>query len=255
MIIVLAGEQGERVATGVKLYREGLAPRLLMTGGPVKWNVAAADIMADQAKFLGVPEKDIVLEKWAISTYENSLYSLMALGPGDRSGEPGYPYVISMPPGYRRQGILGRAVRDYIHVDDLAAAHVLALEALEQGSPTAAYNLGSGRGYSVLEVIRTAEKVTGKKVPCRVGPRRPGGAGSFGRKSHGGVRLAAAVYRTGGHHCYGLAVALPQAAGIFSRVLAGGPVTVTHPRRGSWLSRPAPWSGAGRSLSWIWASQ
>ncbi|AKX93428.1 hypothetical protein MTHERMOG20_21430 [Moorella thermoacetica] len=174
MIIVLSGEQGERVATGVKLYREGLAPRLLMTGGPVKWNVAAADIMADQAKFLGVPEKDIVLEKWAISTYENSLYSLMALGPGDRSGGPGYPYVISMPPGYRRQGILGRAVRDYIHVDDLAAAHVLALEALEQGSPTAAYNLGSGRGYSVLEVIRTAEKVTGKKVPCRVGPRRPG---------------------------------------------------------------------------------
>nr|WP_277995702.1 MULTISPECIES: NAD-dependent epimerase/dehydratase family protein [Moorella] len=68
----------------------------------------------------------------------------------------------------------GTAVRDYIHVDDLAAAHVLALEALEQGSPTAAYNLGSGRGYSVLEVIKAAEKVTGKKVPYRVGPRRPG---------------------------------------------------------------------------------
>ena len=68
----------------------------------------------------------------------------------------------------------GTAVRDYIHVDDLAAAHVLALEALEQGSPTAAYNLGSGRGYSVLEVIKAAEKVTGQKVPYRVGPRRPG---------------------------------------------------------------------------------
>ncbi|PRR70697.1 MULTISPECIES: hypothetical protein [Neomoorella] len=51
---------------------------------------------------------------------------------------------------------------------------MLALEALERGGPTAAYNLGSGRGYSVLEVIRAAEKVTGKKVPCRVGPRRPG---------------------------------------------------------------------------------
>jgi hypothetical protein len=183
-------------------------------GGPVKWNVTAADIMADQAKFLGVPEKDIVLEKWAISTYENSFYSLMAPGPGNRSGGPGYPYVISMPPGCRRQGILGRAVRDYIHVDDLAAAHVLALEALEQGSPTAAYNLGSGRGYSVLEVIKAAEKVTGQKVPYRVGPRRPGGAGSLGRKSHGGVRLAAGIYRTGGHHCYCLALAPPQAAGI-----------------------------------------
>ncbi|WP_338825137.1 UDP-glucose 4-epimerase [Moorella humiferrea] len=68
----------------------------------------------------------------------------------------------------------GTCIRDYIHVDDLAAAHVLALEALEQGSPTATYNLGSGRGYSVLEVIKAAEKVTGKKVPYRVGPRRPG---------------------------------------------------------------------------------
>ncbi|WP_338835713.1 YdcF family protein [Neomoorella thermoacetica] len=75
VIIVLSGEQGERVATGVKLYQEGLAPRLLMTGGPVEWNVAEADIMAEQAKFLGVPEKDIVLEKRATSTYENALYS------------------------------------------------------------------------------------------------------------------------------------------------------------------------------------
>ncbi|KYH32795.1 UDP-glucose 4-epimerase [Moorella mulderi DSM 14980] len=65
-------------------------------------------------------------------------------------------------------------MRDYIHVEDLAAAHVLALEALEQCSPTAAYNLGSGRGYSVLEVIKAAEKVTGQKVPYRFGPRRPG---------------------------------------------------------------------------------
>ncbi|WP_338827705.1 hypothetical protein [Neomoorella thermoacetica] len=51
---------------------------------------------------------------------------------------------------------------------------MLALAALEQGSPTAAYNLGTGRGYSVLEVIKAAEKVTGQKVPYRVGPRRPG---------------------------------------------------------------------------------
>ncbi|WP_071541290.1 hypothetical protein [Neomoorella thermoacetica] len=91
---------------------------------------------------------------------------------------------------------------------------MLALAALERGGPTAAYNLGSGRGYSVLEVIRTAEKVTGKKVPCRVGPRRPGGAGSFGRKSYRRAGVVAVIYRTGRHHCYGLAVAPPQAAGI-----------------------------------------
>ncbi|WP_141265568.1 GDP-mannose 4,6-dehydratase [Moorella sp. E308F] len=85
-----------------------------------------------------------------------------------------YHCVISTPLGRHQQGILGTAVRDYIHVDDLAAAHVLALEALEQCGPTAAYNLGSGRGYSVLEVIKAAEKVTGQKVPYRFSPRRPG---------------------------------------------------------------------------------
>ncbi|KYH32816.1 hypothetical protein [Neomoorella mulderi] len=51
---------------------------------------------------------------------------------------------------------------------------MVALEALEQGSPTAAYNLGSGRGYSVLEVIKAAEKVMGKKVPYRISPWRLG---------------------------------------------------------------------------------
>lgn len=68
----------------------------------------------------------------------------------------------------------GTAIQDYVHVDDLATAHVLALEALEQGSPTAVYNLDSGRGYSVLGVIQAAEKVTGRKVPYRLGPRRQG---------------------------------------------------------------------------------
>lgn len=68
----------------------------------------------------------------------------------------------------------GTAVRDYIHVDDLAKAHLLALEALPRGNCRAAYNLGNGRGYSVLEVIRAVEKVTAKKVPFTVGARREG---------------------------------------------------------------------------------
>jgi UDP-glucose 4-epimerase len=67
----------------------------------------------------------------------------------------------------------GTCVRDYIHVDDLAEAHLLALERLEQGKGLC-YNLGIGRGYSVREVIRVAEEVTGKKVPVKEGPRRPG---------------------------------------------------------------------------------
>jgi UDP-glucose-4-epimerase GalE len=67
----------------------------------------------------------------------------------------------------------GTCVRDYVHVDDLATAHLLALEHLSPGKELR-YNVGTGRGYSVREVIRAAEKVTGKQVPVREGPRRPG---------------------------------------------------------------------------------
>jgi UDP-glucose-4-epimerase GalE len=67
----------------------------------------------------------------------------------------------------------GTCVRDYIHVEDLAEAHLLALETLAPGKHLA-YNLGTGRGHSVREVIRAAEEVTGKAVPVREGPRRPG---------------------------------------------------------------------------------
>jgi UDP-glucose 4-epimerase len=67
----------------------------------------------------------------------------------------------------------GTCIRDYIHVDDLASAHLLAVEKL--GPSTAMYyNLGMGRGYSVREVIRTVEEVTGKKVPVKEGTRRAG---------------------------------------------------------------------------------
>jgi UDP-glucose-4-epimerase GalE len=67
----------------------------------------------------------------------------------------------------------GTCIRDYIHVDDLAEAHLLALEALKPGDRLR-YNLGTGRGYSVREVIRVAEEVTGLRVPVKEGPRRPG---------------------------------------------------------------------------------
>jgi len=67
----------------------------------------------------------------------------------------------------------GTCIRDYIHVDDLAEAHLLALEKL-QDSQGLRYNLGIGRGYSVREVIRTVEEVSGKPVPVKEGPRRAG---------------------------------------------------------------------------------
>lgn len=68
----------------------------------------------------------------------------------------------------------GTCLRDYIHVSDLAAAHALALDALASGTPSAVYNLGNGNGYSVLEVIKTAEEVVGRPIKVKYGPRRPG---------------------------------------------------------------------------------
>lgn len=68
----------------------------------------------------------------------------------------------------------GTAVRDYIHVTDLASAHVLALKALVAGAPGDVINLGTEQGHSVLEVLKAAEMVTGREVPFGPGPRRQG---------------------------------------------------------------------------------
>jgi UDP-glucose-4-epimerase GalE len=70
----------------------------------------------------------------------------------------------------------GTCIRDYIHVSDLAEAHVLALKALLAGGESGAYNVGTGTGHSVREVLRAVEEVTGKKVPFVMGPRREGDA-------------------------------------------------------------------------------
>jgi UDP-glucose 4-epimerase len=67
----------------------------------------------------------------------------------------------------------GTCIRDYIHVDDLAWAHLLALERLQPGREMK-LNLGVGRGYSVRDVVQVVEEVTGKRVPIKEGPRRPG---------------------------------------------------------------------------------
>jgi UDP-glucose-4-epimerase GalE len=68
----------------------------------------------------------------------------------------------------------GTAVRDYIHVDDLARAHVKALAHLQEGGNSMALNLGTGRGYSVREIIAAVERVSGRTVPVREAPRRAG---------------------------------------------------------------------------------
>jgi UDP-glucose-4-epimerase GalE len=68
----------------------------------------------------------------------------------------------------------GTCIRDYIHVSDLAEAHVLGLEYLERGGDSTAMNLGTGTGHSVNEVVAAVEKIVGRTVNKKFGPRRPG---------------------------------------------------------------------------------
>jgi UDP-glucose 4-epimerase len=68
----------------------------------------------------------------------------------------------------------GSAVRDYVYVADLASAHVLALRRLLDGGESGAFNLGVGRGFSVKDVVRAVEKVSGRPVRVEAAPRRAG---------------------------------------------------------------------------------
>ena len=68
----------------------------------------------------------------------------------------------------------GTCIRDYIHVTDLAQAHVMALQSLLNGTVSKVYNLGNGQGFSVKEVIEMAERVAGREIPVEMGERRPG---------------------------------------------------------------------------------
>lgn len=93
------------------------------------------------------------------------------------------PYITQVAVGKRPElGVFGNdydtpdgtGVRDYIHVVDLARGHVAALRKVEQGSGLSIYNLGTGRGYSVLDVVHAFEKATGVMVPYSIKPRRLG---------------------------------------------------------------------------------
>jgi UDP-glucose 4-epimerase len=93
------------------------------------------------------------------------------------------PLVLDAAAGRRREITVygtdyptpdGTCIRDYIHVTDLAEAHFLALKRMMRTGASDVFNLGTGRGYSVLQVIRAVAKVTGRLVPVVYGPRRPG---------------------------------------------------------------------------------
>jgi UDP-glucose 4-epimerase len=78
----------------------------------------------------------------------------------------------------------GTCVRDYIHVNDLASAHLLAIEYLADHEGAFTFNLGNGEGFSVREVIAAAERVTGRPVPHEFAPRRAGDPATLVAASH-----------------------------------------------------------------------
>lgn len=103
----------------------------------------------------------------------------------DPKGTPNnlLPYILQVAAGKLPELVIfgnnyptpdGTGVRDYIHVVDLAKGHLSALEALKTRTGVHVWNLGTGRGYSVFEIVRAFEAANGKPVPYRIAPRRPG---------------------------------------------------------------------------------
>ena len=132
--------------------------------------------------------------KWSANAYQLRYVSLRyfnACG-AHKSGKLGeahnpeshlIPFVLQVPNGKRESVSIygtdydtpdGTCIRDYIHVTDLAEAHILAVEYLMKGGESNVFNLGNGVGYSVREVIETARKVTGHPIPAVEIPRRAG---------------------------------------------------------------------------------
>ena len=108
------------------------------------------------------------------------------------------PIILQVPNGKRETISIfgddyptkdGTCIRDYIHVTDLAQAHILAVEYLRKGNPSDIFNLGNGIGFSVKEVIDTARKVTGHPIPAVVSPRRAGDPAQLIASSENRTRL------------------------------------------------------------------
>lgn len=203
----------ESAANPAKYFRNNVANSLNLIEVMVELGVARL-VFSSTAAVYGEPRRPPILEEdptaptnpygesklavermlpWYEAAYGLRYVSLRyfnAAGASDRCGEDHRPETHLIPQVI--QAALGRrpyveiygtdyntpdgtGVRDYIHVTDLAAAHVLALEALEGSSGI--YNLGNGEGFSVRQVIETARDVTGCPIPTVERPRRPGDTG------------------------------------------------------------------------------
>ena len=137
------------------------------------------DVLSDVQK--ADPEWNVVLLRYfnPIGAHKSGLIGENPNGiPNDLM-----PYITQTAIGIREElGVFGNdydthdgtGVRDYVHVCDLATGHVAALQAIERKCGLAVYNLGTGHGYSVLDVVKAFEKANGLKVPYSIKPRRPG---------------------------------------------------------------------------------
>jgi UDP-glucose-4-epimerase GalE len=154
---------------------EGHPPAPINPYGACK--LAVERMLADYAKAYGL--------RYAALRYFNAAGAEPEHGLGERHAVETHliPLVLQAASGQRAHVTLlgsdyetpdGSCIRDYIHVSDLAEAHLAALAWLERGGESGAFNLGTGRGHSVLEVIAAARALTNREIPVVLGPRREG---------------------------------------------------------------------------------
>lgn len=204
---------GESVADPALYYRENVAGTLTLLDAMRAADVSKIVFSSTCATY-GEPERMPITEdtpqrpvnpygrsklaiEWALRDYAAAYgiafaalryFNACGAAPGGEIGEHHaveahlIPLTLQVALGQREQITIygddyptpdGTCVRDYIHVDDLAEAHLRALAKLEPGHGLY-LNLGTGRGFSVREVIEACRRVTGHPIPARVGPRRPG---------------------------------------------------------------------------------
>ncbi len=145
--------------------------------GLLKWSDAAYGIKYAALRYFNAAGSNTdvgIGEDHSPETHLIPIVLQCALGKWDHVGVYGDDYPTAD----------GTCVRDYIHVRDLVSAHLLALEYLDRGGQSGPFNLGSGDGFSVKEIIETARKVTGKAIPAVIEPRRAGDPSTLIASNH-----------------------------------------------------------------------
>jgi UDP-glucose 4-epimerase len=204
-------EAGESMQRPEKYFRNNTASTLTLLEGVLANNVKRF-VFSSTAALYGTPEKTPIEEnaplrptnaygeskllveqmlEWLHRVHGLRYSSLRYFNAAGAAGEQGedhqpeshlIPIALEVALGARKELAIfgtdystpdGTCVRDYVHVSDLAAAHLLVLEALKE-KERLIYNLGSGRGFSVREVVAAARKITGHAIPARESPRRAG---------------------------------------------------------------------------------